>query len=86
MITAVLVGLGHRSVGYASYADANPGELEIVAIAAPDPISRNRYAERLGIDGSHCFENADALAAAGKLADVAIKGTMDEIHVETTVP
>ena len=86
MITAVLVGLGHRSVGYASYADANPGELEIVAIAEPDPIRRGRYAERFGIDGSHCFENADELAAAGKLADVAINGTMDEIHVETTVP
>ena len=54
MITAVLVGLGHRSVGYASYADANPGELEIVAIAEPDPIRRSRYAERFGIDGSHC--------------------------------
>ena len=86
MITAVLVGLGHRGIGYATYADANPGELEIVAIAEPDPIRRNRYAERFEIDESHCFESADALAAAGKLADVAINGTMDEIHVETTVP
>jgi len=86
VITAVLVGLGHRSVGYASYADAHPGELGIVAIAEPDPIRRNRYAERFEIDESHCFESADALAAAGKLADVAINGTMDEIHVETTVP
>ena len=31
VITAVLVGLGHRSVGYASYADTHPDELQIVA-------------------------------------------------------
>ena len=86
VITAVLIGLGHRSVGYASYADTRPDELQIVAVAEPDSIRRERYAKRFGIEEKNCFENADALAAAGKLADVAINGTMDEIHVETTVP
>lgn len=86
VITAVLVGLGHRSVGYASYADEHPDELDIVAVAEPDPMRRARYAKRFGVDESNCFENAEDLAAAGKLADVAINGTMDEIHVETTIP
>ena len=86
VITAVLVGLGHRSVGYASYADEHPDELDIVAVAEPDPVRRERYAKRFGVDESNCFENAEDLAAAGKLADVAINGTMDEIHVETTIP
>jgi len=86
VITAVLVGLGHRSVGYASYADGHPDELEIVAVAEPDPVRRVRYAKRFGVDESNCFESAADLAAAGKLADVAINGTMDEIHVETTIP
>ena len=86
VITAVLVGLGHRSVGYASYADERPDELEIVAVAEPDPVRRARYAKRFGVNENNCFESAADLAAAGKLADVAINGTMDEIHVETTIP
>ena len=86
VITAVLVGLGHRSVGYASYADDRPDELEIVAVAEPDPVRRARYAKRFGVNENNCFESAADLAAAGKLADVAINGTMDEIHVETTIP
>ena len=86
VITAVLVGLGHRSVGYASYADTHPDELQIVAVAEPDSVRRARYAERFGVSVDACFEDANALAKAGKLADVAINGTMDEIHVETTIP
>lgn len=86
VITAVLVGLGHRSVGYASYAESHPDELQIVAVAEPDPIRRERYAKKFAVPDDSCFEDADALASAGKLADVAINGTMDEIHVETTIP
>ena len=86
MITAVLVGLGHRGVGYATYADSHPGELQIVGVAEPDPMRRKRYAKRFGVSAENCFENAEDLAAAERFADVAINGTMDEIHVETTVP
>ena len=86
MITAVLVGLGHRGVGYATYADSHPDELQIVGIAEPDAVRRSRYAERFGVPSENCFENAEALAAVQKFADVAINGTMDEIHIETTVP
>ena len=86
VITAVLVGLGHRGVGYATYADSHPDELQIVGIAEPDAVRRSRYAERFGVPSENCFENAEALAAVQKFADVAINGTMDEIHIETTVP
>ena len=86
MITAVLVGLGHRGVGYATYADSHPDELQIVGIAEPDEVRRVRYAERFGISPENCFENAESLAAVQQFADVAINGTMDEIHIETTLP
>ena len=86
MITAVLVGLGHRSVGYAAYADANPDELRIVGVAEPDAVRRGRYAERFGVPSQRCFESAEDLAKQERFADVAINGTMDEIHVETTIP
>ena len=86
VITAVLVGLGHRGVGYATYADSHPDELQIVGIAEPDEVRRNRYAERFGVPPENCFENAESLAAVQQFADVAINGTMDEIHIETTLP
>ena len=86
MVSAVLVGLGHRSVGYATYADSHPDELEIVGIAEPDDVRRGRYAERFGVSPENCVVDAESLAAAPRMADVAINGTMDEIHVETTVP
>ena len=86
MISAVLVGLGHRSVGYATYADSHPDELEIVGIAEPDEVRRARYAERFGVPPENCFVDAESLAATPRMADVAINGTMDEIHIETTIP
>lgn len=86
MITAVLVGLGHRGVGYATYADSHPNELQIVGIAEPDEVRRARYAARFGVPPENCFENAESLAAVQQFADIAINGTMDEIHIETTLP
>ena len=86
VITAVLVGLGHRSVGYATYSDSHPEELKVVGIAEPDPTRRKRYAERFNVPAENCFETAEELAKRDCFADVAINGTMDEIHVETTVP
>jgi len=86
VITAVLVGLGHRGVGYATYADSHPDELQIVGVAEPDEVRRSRYAERFGVPLENCFETAEELAGVARFADIAINGTMDEIHVETTVP
>ena len=86
MITAVLVGLGHRGVGYATYADSHPDELQIVGVAEPDEVRRSRYAERFDVPLENCFGTAAELAAVERFADIAINGTMDEIHVETTVP
>ncbi len=86
MITAVLVGLGHRGVGYATYVDSHPDELQIVGVAEPDEVRRSRYAERFDVPLENCFGTAAELAAVERFADIAINGTMDEIHVETTVP
>ena len=47
---------------------------------------RSRYAERFGVPQENCFATAAELAAVERFADIAINGTMDEIHVETTVP
>ena len=85
-VTAIILGAGHRSMAYAQYAEMHPDELKIVGVAEPDEYRRNLVRERFGFDESHCFYDAVALAEAPKFADVVINGTMDEIHVETSIP
>lgn len=85
-LSAVIVGAGHRSIVYASYAETHPEELEIVGVADPDPLRRTVTAERFGIPESHCFEDAESLASVPRFADAAINGTMDHQHVPTSLP
>jgi len=86
-IRAAIVGAGHRALLYAAYAKAHPGELQITAVADPDPERVQRTAEEFHLPESACFASAEALAAAlPRPADVVINGTMDHQHVATALP
>jgi predicted dehydrogenase len=85
-VTAVLVGAGQRAMIYASYAKKHPERLRIVGVADPDTERRRLAAALYGIPESQCFDSVEALTAAPKLADAAINGTMDRLHVDTTLP
>ena len=85
-ITAVILGAGHRSMAYAAYAKAHPDEIQIVGIAELDEFRRNTVRDMFNISPEHVFESAQALAAVPKFADAVINGTMDEQHVETSIP
>jgi predicted dehydrogenase len=82
----VIVGAGHRGVGYAGYSRPHPEELRVVGVADPDPVRRERAAVAFEIGPENRFETAEDLAARPQLADVAINGTMDADHVPTTLP
>lgn len=86
MITAIIVGAGHRALIYAGYALKAPEELRIVGVADPSPERRALAAQRFGLTAEQCFESAEELAARPKLADAVINGTMDRQHVPTTLP
>lgn len=85
-ITAVIVGAGHRSLLYATYAEKNPELFRIVGVVDPDSKQRKSTAERFGFPEEHCFASVEQLTAVPKLADAAINGTMDQLHVSTTLP
>ncbi len=85
-LTAVIIGAGHRGVGYAGYSRQHPEELKIVGVADPDPVRRAGAGEAFGIPPENRFQTAEELAARPRLADVAINGTMDADHVPTTLP
>ena len=86
MITAIIVGAGHRALMYASYAKLRPEKLKIVGVADPNKIRREATAKEYGLTPEQCFNSAEELAAKGKLADAIINGTMDRQHVPTTLP
>lgn len=85
-VTAIIVGAGHRAFVYSELAKTNPELLKIVGVADPNPIRRKKAMEYFGFGEDMCFESAFELAEKGKLADTVINGTMDEAHVETSIP
>lgn len=86
MITAVIVGAGHRALVYASLAKHNPDKLKIVGVADPIKQRQQIVAEMYGFSDEYCFDSAEELAKHGKIADAVINGTMDDQHVDTTIP
>jgi len=85
-LTTIIVGAGHRGLLYASYAKQHPDEFEVIGVADPDPVRRERAREIFGFQAENQFESADHLAQRGKIADTVINGTMDADHVPTTLP
>jgi predicted dehydrogenase len=85
-VTAVIVGAGNRGMLYASYARENPEKFRIVGVVDPSPHRRRAAAEAHGIDPANCFERVEELVARPRMADAAINGTMDHLHVATSLP
>lgn len=85
-LTAIIVGAGHRAMTYASYALQHPEELNIVGVADPSQLRRERVAEIHGLTPDQQHETAEDLAKLPKRADFIINGTMDQHHVPTSLP
>ncbi|HIE43416.1 MAG TPA: hypothetical protein EYP78_01290 [Candidatus Omnitrophica bacterium] len=85
-LTAVIVGAGHRAMTYASYAQNHPDELRIVGVADLLELRRRQVAEIYNLPPERCSKTAEELAQQPKMADVVINGTMDHLHVPTSLP
>ncbi len=85
-LKTIIVGGGHRSLTYANLANIESDKMEIVGVADPDENRRNSIAKLYNIPPERCFKSAEELAETPKFADAVINGTMDHIHVETTIP
>ena len=85
-LDAVIVGAGHRSVLYASYAEKAPEDLRIVAVVDPWDERRERAGDRFNVPRGRRFRSVEELLEQPRLGQAAINGTMDPLHVETTLP
>jgi predicted dehydrogenase len=80
----ILVGAGNRSMIYGSYQHEAPGRLRVVGVADPDPVRRAIAAGEFGLPADRQWSSVDEVPPAGTVADAAINGTMDRVHVETS--
>ena len=86
MITVVLVGAGNRADVYASVSLQSPEKMKVVGIVDPDPIRRELMRERYNVPAENCFEDVSEFVKREKFADAVINGTMDHLHVSTSIP
>ncbi|MDP3615819.1 MAG: Gfo/Idh/MocA family oxidoreductase, partial [Rubrivivax sp.] len=85
-VRAVLLGAGHRGSSSADFAANTPADLQLVAVADPNPRRRLRTARAHGIPDERCFVTWDAAMAQPdlkQLADAVIIAMPDHLH---TVP
>lgn len=85
-LKVVIVGGGHRSLIYAELSEIKPDMMQIVGIVDPNEFRRNSIAERFSIPEENKFTSVEDFVARDKFADAVINGTMDHIHVETSLP
>ncbi len=85
-LKAVLVGCGDRACVYAEEGVHNLGLMEVVAAVDPDEVRLAYVREHFGVKKEMCFRDQRELLALGKVGDCVINGTMDKLHLETSLP
>jgi predicted dehydrogenase len=84
--TAVLVGAGNRGMTvYGEYAQRNPDELKFTAIAEPIKSRLEKFSDLHAIPVNRRFSDWKELFMQGKIADIAIICTQDQMHVDPTI-
>ena len=85
-ISVVLLGAGNRADKYASLCFEFPEKLKVVGIVDPDPVRSKLMRDRYSVPLENCFSDVSEFVKREKFADAVINGTMDQLHVETSMP
>lgn len=85
-VAVVIVGAGSRAMNYASYSLKHPEAMRVVGVVEPDSTRRAYTASLYDLPADRCFADIDAFVSRPKMADAVINGTLDRLHVQTTLP
>lgn len=85
-IKVVVVGCGDRATVYCEEAVNQLHRMEVVAAIDPNPERLRYMRENFGVKEEQCYTNMQEVLSQGRIADCVINGTMDQMHVETTIP
>ncbi len=85
MKKCVVVGCGDRAN---AYCDVGFREklFEVVACVDTDDYALERMQKKYGVKEIECYHNIDDVLKQGKIADFVINGTMDKLHIATSIP
>ena len=85
-ITMLLFGAGNRGANsYGPYALEHPEEIKFVAVAEPDPIRRNKFAQAHSIPPENQFMSWEDSLREGKIADAVLNATQDDMHHDSAI-
>lgn len=85
-IRMIVVGMGDRATIYSRESFVHPDLFQIVGVADVNPERLRKAREMFHIPQEHCFPSVEALTAVPKFADAVINATMDQQHVQTSLP
>ena len=85
-LKVVLVGAGNRASVYSQLSLHKPEKMQIVGIVEPNPIRSEIIREKFNVPAENCMASLDEFLAREKFADAVINGTMDQLHVQTSIP
>ena len=85
-LKAIMVGCGDRASVYANFAVNEFKEVEIVAAVDPNIERRNYVQQHFNVPLERCYSDIKDVLKQGKIADFVINGTMDSLHIETSIP
>ncbi|MCB2210170.1 Gfo/Idh/MocA family oxidoreductase [bacterium] len=85
-IRALLFGAGNRgALAYGQYALEHPDQIQFIAVADPDPVRRATFAQNHKIRPEFQFNTWQDALQAGKIADVVVNATQDEMHHDSAL-
>ena len=82
----IIVGMGERAMIYAKEALAHPELFRIVGVVDVRPERVDLAKRTFDIPEENCFSSVEEMVKRPKFADAVINGTMDQQHVETSIP
>ncbi|MBR0159110.1 MAG: Gfo/Idh/MocA family oxidoreductase [Clostridia bacterium] len=85
-ISAMVIGCGDRATVYANEGCRNLDMMRIGACVDPDVSKLEFMKAQFGVPAENCFTSAEQALSRGRMCDCIINGTMDKLHVPTTLP
>lgn len=82
----VIVGAGDRADCYSELALRKPDKLRIVGLVDPDPARLAFMSKKYNVPKENHFTSLEDFLAREKFADAVLNGTLDHLHVATSVP